>query len=155
MSQGNSLRGEAFATIDGVQYRMVLDNHTLFGIEDVLGESALDVVHTMKAAMEAGRSPMLRHASAVAYGCLYRQHPDVTEDWVIEHILDPALMAGLLQAFKGADIPDLPDDEPASAEGNAPAGKPKKKAGTGKGSSSPGAKRAATRKPSGRKPRGQ
>ncbi|MBT0667077.1 hypothetical protein HT136_01680 [Novosphingobium profundi] len=137
------------------EFHLVLNNRVWIEAEAVLGYSILDAVEELRAALESGRNPRLKTMCAIVYGGLKQNHPDVTEDMIVDMFLsgDPAFKAGVLQAMRGAQLPDIPDEEDVQ-QGNvqAPRGG-KSKVGTGSGSSNRTGKPAAARKSSGKKPR--
>lgn len=154
-ARGNPLKGEAEFTYDGRVFHLSLNNRAWIEAEEVLGVSMLDVIDELKATLDAGRNPKIKHMVALMFGGLVQNHPDVTEDYVLDMVFsgDAGVKKGLLAAIAGTQPPDLVDDEEeAGAEGNvsAPAAA---KGGTGKKSSAPGAKPASTRTASGSKRR--
>ncbi|WP_338445955.1 hypothetical protein V5F89_12470 [Pelagerythrobacter marensis] len=152
-TRGNRLKGEAEFTYEGETFRLSLNNRAWIEAEEVLGISMLDVIDELKATLDAGRNPKIKHMVALMFGGLVQNHPDITEGEVIDMVFsgDAAVKKGLLAAIAGAQPPDLVDDDAGGTEGNAPA--PATRAGTGKTSSAPGARPASNRKGSGTKRR--
>ena len=164
MARGNVITGEARFPYDGEEYLLTINNRTWMEAEVVLGESMLDIAPGIIAALEAGKNPLLKHIVAVVYGGLVQNHPDITEDFVIDMMMsgDPDVREGFVLAMQSAQPPEIKDDQAGEpGNGAAPAGNRRqrkatpKKAGAGKASSKAGAKRATGRKTSGGKPRAQ
>jgi hypothetical protein len=154
MGRGNPLRGEAYFTWEGREYLLVLNNRTWIEAEEVLGGvSILDVVDELRAALEAGRNPRMKHMCAVVFGGLIQHQPEVTENLVIDMFMsgDRQFRDAVLQAMQGAQLPD--DGEPdTSAVGNAPANGTTR-VGTGRQSSRAGARPGSNPAASGTKHR--
>ena len=149
---GNPLLGEASFRYGGESYRLVLNNRVWIEAEEILGCSILDVVEDLRAALEAGRNPRLKHMMAIVYGGLIQHHPEVTQDQVLDMFMsgDVGFRQAVIEAMRGAQLPDIPDED-AGDEGNVPAPASKKRAGAGNGSSKHGATPGSGRKTSGRK----
>lgn len=142
MSRGNSLRGEAQFTFEWPDdhkrnpglvrdYHLVLDNQAWVEAEEVLGGvSILDVVDDLRAALEAGRNPRLKHMAALVYGGLAPRHPEITEADVIDMFMsgDEGFRDAVLQAIQGAQPPNAPDTVKSAA---GKARKTRSKGGTG------------------------
>ncbi len=152
---GNALEGTARFSYGGQTYHLVLSNRVWIDAESVLGYSILDAVEELRAALQTGRNPRLKTMCAIVYGGLCRQHPDISEDDVVDMFLsgDKGFRDAVLEAMQGAQLPDAPTGAVASAVGKAPGAKAatgktgaRKSAGTGKKSSRNGAK-PATRRP--------
>lgn len=149
--------GEADFVYNGEHFRMTINNAALVSAEGVLGESMLDFVPRIKAALESGRNPMVRDISALVFGSLDRNHPGIEEEFVIDMVMsrDAAVFHALEAAMSGIEVP-----EDASGNGSSPAttgNRRQKKAAKAKGgagtrSSASGAKRVNPRKTSGSKP---
>lgn len=146
MARGNKLRGEAHFTIDGVDYLLSINNRTWIEAEEVLDRSILDVVEELRADMAAGRNPRLKVMLAIVFGGLVQNHPDITQDDVLEMTTEPELKDALIRAMAGTEVPAAGDGDVGNARSPVPKAK---RAGTGKASSKAGAKRASTRKTSG------
>ncbi len=146
---GNRLEGSARFTYEGATYLLVFNNRTWIEAEEVLGQSILDIVPEIKAALDAGLNPRLKHVVALAYGGLIQSHPDITEDAVIDMVLSKhdGFRNAVLEAMQGAQLPDAED--PGAGEAKAAKAKSRPKAGAGKRSSPRGAKAGSTRKRSG------
>jgi len=154
-ARSNPLKGEAEFAYGGQVFRVSLNNRAWIEAEEVLGYSMLDVIEELKAALDAGRNPKIKHMVALMYGGLVQNHPDITEDDALDMVFsgDPGVKKGLLAAIAGAQPPEVTeDDDEADTAGNASA-PVAAKGGTGKKSSAPGAKPASTRKASGSKRR--
>ena len=83
----NKLEGTASFAYEGQDYRLTLNNRTLMDAEDVLGYSAIDAAEEARRAMEVGRSPMLRTVTAIFWGALHQNHPEVTQDDAINMVM--------------------------------------------------------------------
>jgi hypothetical protein len=144
----NAFEGTAEFEFSGKPYRLTLNNRVLMEAEDVLGYSALDAAEEAKAALAAGRNPMLRTVIALFYGALVQNHREVTQDQAIDMFMsdDPAAQDAFKAVLRGTE----PPASVASKAGNAPAAAttPKTKRGAGKGSSRSGGARASRRKSS-------
>lgn len=149
--RGNPLQGSAEFIFDKKPYRLVLDNRVWLEAEEILGYSIIDVVEEIRAALDAGKNPKLKHIAAVVYGGLKQNHPEITEALVIDMFFsgDPNFRKAVMTAMRGAQVPNLPPD--TEAVGNVQKAQPTKarKAGIGKRSSKAGAKRGSKAKTSG------
>lgn len=128
------LSGIAEFTFQGVSYVLKLDNRAFYHAEDVLGFSVLDAVEQMRAALQAGRNPMLKTIVALVYGGLKESHPDIDQDTVIDMFMseDPTVREAVLKAMRGAQMPDIaPPPGPKGQAGNGRKGKKPSRAGTG------------------------
>lgn len=130
----NPLEGMASFVFGGQEWHLKLDNRAFYHAEDVLGFSVLDAVEQMRAALAAGKNPMLKTIVALVYGGLKLNHPQVDEDTVISMFMseDPAVREAVLKAMRGAQMPDIqPPTGPAGQAGNAPQGNRTTRGGTG------------------------
>jgi hypothetical protein len=129
------LSGIAEFAFRGVSYLLKLDNRALFHAEDVLrGESIIDRIEKMRAALAEGRNPQLQTIVALVYGALKDNHPDIAEDTVIDMFTsdDPSVREAVLKAMRGAQTPDIaPPPSPKGQAGNARKGKKTSRGGTG------------------------
>lgn len=150
----NRLEGTASFTFEEAEYHLIMNNRVLLEAEDVLGYSALDAAEQAKAALDAGRNPMLRTVIALFYGALVQNHPALAQDDAIDMFMgdDPAPQEAFKQLLMGTQPPAAVG---GSAGGNGPARKApakraaKKPRGTGTKSSGSTAKRASRAKTSG------
>ncbi|MFC3097379.1 hypothetical protein [Alteraurantiacibacter palmitatis] len=149
--RANRLQGEAQFTYEGRAYKISINNRALFEAESVLGESMLDFGNAILEALQAGRNPMMKHVCAIVYGGLVINHPEITEDDVIDMVMsgDNNVRRAIYAAMQGVQTPA---SAPAEA-GNAPATATPKASGTGKRSTKAGAKPASNRPASGGKRR--
>ncbi len=145
---GNALEGSARFTFEGQDYLLVLNNRVWIEAENILGYSILDVVEELRVALESGRNPKLAHMAAVVCGGLRQNHPDISEDDVLGMFFsgDAGFRNAVLEAMQGAQMPTS-GAATASAVGNAQ--KRKAPGGTGKTSSSAGARAGSRRTRSG------
>ncbi len=100
----------------------------------MLGFSVLDAVEQMRAALQAGRNPMLKTIVALVYGGLKENHPDIAENTVIDMFMseDPTVREAVMKAMRGAQTPDIaPPPGPRGQAGNARKGKKPSRGGTG------------------------
>ncbi|MFZ5667186.1 MAG: hypothetical protein ACOY7L_18375 [Pseudomonadota bacterium] len=129
------LSGVAEFAFRGVNYLLKLDNKALYYAEDILrGDSIIDRIEAMKAALEQGRRPQLQTIVAVAYGGLKENHPDIAEETVIDMFMseDPMVQEAMLLAMRGVQTPDIaPPSGPKGQAGNARKGKKPSRGGTG------------------------
>lgn len=129
------LSGIAEFAFQGVRYILKLDNRALYHAEDVLrGESIIDRVEQMRAALAQGRNPQLQTIVALVYGGLRDNHPDIDEQTVIDMFMseDPTVREAVLQAMRGAQTPDIaPPPSPKGEAGNGRKGKKPRRGGTG------------------------
>ena len=140
---GNRLEGTASFEYGGQQYDLTLNNRVLMHAEDVLGYSALDAAEEAKAAIAAGRNPMMRTIVALFYGALVQNHREVSEDMAFDMFFDDGLAASAAFALI------LESVEPPDAKvGNVPAPQAKARSGTSKKSSGPTGKRGSRAKTS-------
>lgn len=154
MTKPAAFNGEARFSCDGEDYHLTLNNMALLEAEAVLDQSMLDFVPAIAETLQAGRNPQMRHMAALIYGGLKLNHPEITQQRVLDMVMarDQALISALGEAMAGIDIPDDPDAELGNAP--APVNRREKKAaakmaGTGTGSSKRGAKQGSSRKRSG------
>lgn len=128
----NALEGTARFTFAGCDYLLVLDNRVWIEAEDVLGYSVLDAVEELRAALNQGRNPRLKTMCAIVYGGLKANHPDITEDAVLEMFFseDQAFRAAVMEAMRGAQ---MPSSAPIGGDAGGQGGKARtaKAAGTG------------------------
>lgn len=143
---GNMLQGSARFDYEGQNYHLILNNRVLLEAEQMLGYSILDVVEEVQQALAAGKNPLLKHMLALVYGGLIAQHPDVTEDLVLNMFVsgDTGFRNAFVEAMQGAQ-------QPAAKAGQVGNGKPKptKRAGIGKASSKAGVRQGSPRRTSG------
>lgn len=128
------LNGVAEFAFRGVNYLLKLDNRAFYYAEDVLGFSVLDAVEQMRAALQAGRNPMLKTIVALVYGGLKENHPDIAENTVIDMFMseDPTVREAVMKAMRGAQTPDIaPPPSPKGQAGNARKGKKTSRGGAG------------------------
>lgn len=146
----NFLEGSARFEYGGRSYLLTINNRALLGAEAVLNESMIDFVERFKACLSTGRNPMVRDVTALGYGGLVQNHPDITQDAVIEMFFDQqdaSFRDALLEALQGTEPPK---DSGAVGKVQARAAEP---GGTGKKSTGSIVKRAGTGKNSGKKRR--
>lgn len=162
MSTAAQFSGEAEFLFQGSAYRLTIDNMALLEAEGALNQSMLDWAPQLALALQTKQNPQLRHLCALVYGGLKVNHPDITQQFVVDLAMGThgvegrqALFAAVVDALEGLDVPDMPDGEVGNAP--APAGNRQhrraKKAGTGTKSSGSGAKPASKPKRSGGKRR--
>ncbi|MBH9537527.1 hypothetical protein [Novosphingopyxis sp. YJ-S2-01] len=142
---GNAYEGTSSFEYGGETYRMTLNNRILIDMEDVLGYSSLDAIEETKQAIAQGMNPKLKVMIAILYASLVRNHPGITEDFVIDMAMsgDPEVKKGISAAMKATDIPV--GNAKAAAETPEPESK---SGGAGKASTKPGAKRGSRTKSS-------
>lgn len=131
----NPLEGSARFVFDGREYELVLDNRVMIEAEDVLGGSWLDAVEQYKRETAMGLKPRLKTICAIVYGGLKRNHPDITQDEVIEMMFseEPGIVAAVNQAMRGAQSPDIAPPPVRAGNAQKPAkARNRKSAGTGK-----------------------
>ncbi len=151
MSSPAAFNGEARFTCDGEDYHLTLNNMALLEAEAVLDQSMLDFVPAIAETLQAGRNPQMRHMAALIFGGLKLNHPDITQQRVLDMVMarDQALINALGEAMAGIDIPDDPDAELGNVPAPAKPNRRARRAGTGTGSTKPGARQGSSRKRSG------
>ncbi len=156
-SKPSQFFGEAEFVYDDELYRITLNNMALLEAEGVLGESMMDFLPQLQAAIATGGNPQIRHLAAIVYGGLKINHPKISQEDVVGMAMskDPALLEAMIEAMEAIEVPEDDSGEP----GNAPtAGNRQQRraarAGAGTRSTGSGRKQASSRKASGGKPRG-
>lgn len=115
--------GEADFEFGGQSYRLTLDNMALIHAEGALGESMLDWLPQLHAAISAGANPQMRHLAALVFGGLRNNHPQITQKQVVNMVvaLDPGLRDAIKRALVAIELP-AEAIVPAGTVGNAPPG---------------------------------
>lgn len=155
MRRATFLKAEADFTLDGVTYRLVLDNLAWLAIEEILDTSLLDFMGRLKATIEAGKNPRIGDLAAVLTAALDRHHPEIDLDQAADMMLtgDVRLKAALITVINGS-LPgsaDKADGEDALGNGQSPAPTGVAKIdGIGKPSSPTGAAPGSRSRPSGK-----
>lgn len=156
-SKPSQFFGEAEFVYAGQIYRITLNNMALLEAEGVLGESMMDFLPQLQAAISTGANPQIRHLAAIIFGGLKNNHPQITQDDVVDMAMsrDPALIKAMVEAMEAIEVPEDDSGEPGNVRtaGNRQQRRAAK-AGAGTRSTGSGRKEGSNRKPSGDKPRG-
>lgn len=114
--------GEAEFTFDGEVYTITFNNMALLRAEAEVGQSMLEWLPRLQAAVNGGPPPLVLHLAAVVYGGLKNNHPSITLEDVAEMVMDenPSLRTAIAQALAAIEVPEEAVAEVGNA--NAPMG---------------------------------
>lgn len=138
--------GEAEFVYAGERFRITLNNMALLEAEGVLGESMMDFLPQLQAAIVGGGNPQIRHLAAIVFGGLKINHPKIRQEDVVDMAMskDPALLKALIEAMEAIEVPDDTTGEPGNgAAAGSRQHRRAARAGAGTRSTGSGRKRAS------------